>query len=79
MDSAIEDCTMPPPKVLLKPLPHALIYTYLDVKHKCPVIANDTLDDSSLEKLLVLLRKYKGVIGYSIDDIKGISPSLDMH
>ena len=40
---------------------------------------NDTLDDPSLEKWLVYLSKYKGVIGYSIDDIKGISPSLGMH
>ena len=37
------------------------------------------LDNSSLEKLLVLLRKYRGVIGYSLDDIKGISPTLVMH
>ncbi|CAO2827405.1 unnamed protein product [Amaranthus hypochondriacus] len=62
VDSTKEECTMPPPKVSLKPLPSGLIYAYLDVEHDCPVIVNDALDDPSLEKLLVLLRKYKGVI-----------------
>ena len=37
------------------------------------------LDDTSLEKLLVLLRKYRSVIGYSLDDIKGVGPTLVMH
>ena len=32
-----------------------------------------------LKKLLVILRKYKNVIGYTIDDIKGINPSFCMH
>ncbi|XP_021750654.1 uncharacterized protein LOC110716341 [Chenopodium quinoa] len=37
------------------------------------------LDDTSLEKLLVVLKKYRDVIGYKIDDIKGISPTICMH
>ena len=37
------------------------------------------LDDTSLEKLLVLLRKYQSVIGYSLDDIKRVIPTLVMH
>ena len=44
-----------------------------------PVIVNASLDDSSLAKLLDVLKTYQGVIGYSIDDIKGISPSIAMH
>ncbi|XP_021770244.1 uncharacterized protein LOC110734402 [Chenopodium quinoa] len=44
-----------------------------------PVIVNTNLDDTSLEKLLVVLREYRSVIGYVIDDIKGISPTICMH
>ncbi|XP_021743097.1 uncharacterized protein LOC110709193 [Chenopodium quinoa] len=44
-----------------------------------PVIVNTNLDDTSLEKLLVVLREYRSVIGYAIDDIKGISPTICMH
>ena len=79
MDSAMEECTIPPLKVSLKPFLLGLKYAYLDVEHNCPVIVNNALDDPSLEKLLVLLRKYKGVIRYSINDIKGINPSLGMY
>ena len=41
-----------------------------------PIIVNAELDDIHIEKVLVVLRKYKNVIGYSIDDIKGINPSF---
>ncbi|XP_021761194.1 uncharacterized protein LOC110726028 [Chenopodium quinoa] len=44
-----------------------------------PVIVNTNLDDTSLEKLLVVLREYRSVIGYAIDDIKGISPTICIH
>ena len=74
-----EESTTPPPKVELKPLPHLLKYDFLDEDEKYPVIVNSKLDDASLEKLLVVLRKYRSVIGYSVDDIKGISPSLCKH
>ena len=49
VDSLMEECTMPPPKVSLKPLPPGLKYAYLDVEQKCLAIVNDTLDDPSLE------------------------------
>ena len=32
-----------------------------------------------MEQLLDVLRKYKGAIGYSIDDIRELSPSFCMH
>ena len=31
------------------------------------------------QKLLEIIRKYKGAIAWSIDDLKGISPSICMH
>ncbi|XP_021760257.1 uncharacterized protein LOC110725097 [Chenopodium quinoa] len=76
---AKEERTTPPPKVELKPLPPLLKYAFLDDSENYPVIVNAKLDDTSLEKLLVVLRKYRDVIGYKIDDIKGISPTICMH
>ena len=74
-----EESSTPPPKVDLKPLPPSLKHAYLDEACLKPVIVSAELDDQSLEKLLTVLRKFQSVIGYSIDDIKGISPSLVMH
>ena len=65
-------------RVSLKPLPLSLKYVYLDGDGNKPVIMNSELDDTSLEKLLAPLNKYQSVIGYSLDDIKGISPKLVM-
>ncbi|XP_021765436.1 uncharacterized protein LOC110729952 [Chenopodium quinoa] len=76
---AKEERTTPPPKVELKPLPPLLKYAFLDDSESYPVIVNAKLDDTSLEKLLVVLREYRDVIGYKIDDIKGISPTICMH
>jgi len=67
------------PKVELKPLPSHLRYEFLDPKHKYPIIVNAKLNSPQLEKLLDALRKYRGAINYSIDDIKDLSPSLCMH
>ncbi|XP_021714895.1 uncharacterized protein LOC110682862 [Chenopodium quinoa] len=74
-----EERSTPPPKVELKPLSPSLKYVFLDDNETYPVIVNTNLDDTSLEKLLVVLREYRSVIGYAIDDIKGISPTTCMH
>ncbi|KAI3716043.1 hypothetical protein L6452_23087 [Arctium lappa] len=68
-----------PPKVDLKPLPSHLKYAFLGSNNVYPVIVNASLSENELTKLLKVLRKYKTVIGYSIDDLKGISPSFCMH
>jgi len=64
------------PKVDLKPLSSHLRYEFLDPDNKFPVIVSSKLDGPQLEKLLNVLRKHRGAIGYSIDDIKGLSPSI---
>ncbi|XP_056688773.1 uncharacterized protein [Spinacia oleracea] len=68
-----------PPEVELKPLPSNLKYVFLGSNDTYPVIVNAELDDIQIEQLLTVLRKYKNVIGYTIDDIKGINPSFCMH
>ena len=63
----------------LKPQPPHLMYEFLDPDHIFLVIVSTKLDDHQLEKLLDMLIKHTSVIGYSIDHIKGINPSLYMH
>ncbi|KAG7599431.1 Reverse transcriptase domain [Arabidopsis suecica] len=67
------------PKVDLKPLPQGLRYAFLGTNSTYPVIINAALNDDEVNLLLSELRKYRKAIGYSLSDIKGISPSLCNH
>ncbi|KAG7543337.1 Integrase catalytic core [Arabidopsis thaliana x Arabidopsis arenosa] len=67
------------PKVDLKPLPQGLRYAFLGTNSTYPVIINAALNDDEVNLLLSELRKYRRAIGYSLSDIKGISPSLCNH
>jgi hypothetical protein len=44
-----------------------------------PVIVSDKLSLEENEKLLILLKKHRKVIGYSINDLKGLSPAFCTH
>ncbi|RVW68547.1 hypothetical protein CK203_063695 [Vitis vinifera] len=68
-----------PPKLELKWLPSHLRYAFLKDSSFYPVIINSSLNDLEEEKLLRVLREHKKAIGWTIDDIKGISPSICMH
>ncbi|KAJ9554347.1 hypothetical protein OSB04_018392 [Centaurea solstitialis] len=57
-----------PPKVDLKPLPSNLNYAFLGDDSTYPVIVSSSLSSSQLDKLLHVLRKYRSVLAYSIDD-----------
>ena len=74
---------LPPPKgdpsFELKPLPKNLKYAYLDEKSIYPVIISANLSSEEEEKLLDVLKAHRPAIGYSLDDLKGISPALCMH
>ena len=65
-----------PPQLNLKPLPLDLKYAYLDDKR---YYLQATLSSAQENMLLETLKKHKGVIGWSFEDIKGISSSLCMH
>src|SRR3954464_5591709 len=67
------------PNLELKQLPNHLRYSLLDEQKKYPVIINASLNSEEEEKLLRILRRYKQAIGWTIDDIKGISPAICMH
>ena len=66
------------PKVELKPIPSHLIYEFLDPDNRFSVIVSSKLGGLRLKKLLDVLRRYSGAVGYSINDIKGLSPSFCM-
>jgi hypothetical protein len=70
------------PQVLevdLKPLPKGLKYEFLGADKTYPVIVGDELSPKENEKLLILLKKHRKVIGYSINDLKGPSPAFCTH
>ena len=63
----------------LKELPSHLKYEFLEPEKRKPVIISNALTEAEEQKLLVILRKYKEAIAWSIEDLKGISPSICMH
>nr|XP_009779305.1 PREDICTED: uncharacterized protein LOC104228520 [Nicotiana sylvestris]XP_016509330.1 PREDICTED: uncharacterized protein LOC107826811 [Nicotiana tabacum] len=67
------------PKLELKPLPAHLRYDYLGNSEILPVIILSSLTNIQEEKLLRVLCDHKKAIGWTIVDIKGISPSFCMH
>ena len=56
----------------LKELPSHLKYEFLEPKKRKPVIISAALTEVEKQKLLVVLRKYKEAIAWSIEDLKGI-------
>jgi hypothetical protein len=74
---------IPPPKgdpsFELKPLPQELKYAYLDEKNIYHVIISANLLAKEEAELLDLLKAHRAAIRYSLDDLKGISPTLCMH
>ncbi|KAK1653297.1 hypothetical protein QYE76_071102, partial [Lolium multiflorum] len=83
-DLPVEDLgTTPPPKedpvFDLKPLPDNLKYAHIDDNKIYPVIISSKLSEIEEERLLEILKKHRGAIGYTLDDLKGISPSICQH
>jgi hypothetical protein len=62
--------------VELKQLPPGLQYVFLNGDHKTLVIISDKLSNNETQRLVATMEKYRSVIGYSLKDLKGISPSL---
>ncbi|XP_062080764.1 uncharacterized protein LOC133785556 [Humulus lupulus] len=63
----------------LKPLPNHLKYAYLRDNEMFPVIISAMLGAGKEHLLLAVLKKYIRAIGWTMADIKGISPSFCMH
>ena len=54
-------------------------YEFLEPEKRKPVIISAALTKAEEQKLLEILRKYKEAIASSIEDLKGISPSICIH
>jgi len=67
------------PKVELKRLPSTLRYEFLGPNCTYPIIVNASLNAFQADSLLRVLREHRKVIGYTLDDLKGIHPSVCMH
>jgi hypothetical protein len=67
------------PELELKPLPGNLKYVFIGDNNTLPVIIAKGLTSAQEEKLVKLLCDHKTAIGWTLADIKGISPSMCMH
>ena len=65
--------------LVLKELPSHLKYAYLELPKNKPVIISARLSDVEEQSLLEILKKHKESIAWSIEDLKGIIPSICMH
>ncbi|CAN6720949.1 unnamed protein product [Malus baccata var. baccata] len=67
------------PVLDLKPLPDHLKYVFLGDEETLPVIVSSSLTILEEEKLIRVLKEHKTAIGWTLADIKGISPTTCMH
>jgi cobalamin biosynthesis Mg chelatase CobN len=63
----------------LKQLPSGLHYVFLNSNRETLVFISDKLSNDETQRLVATLEKYRSVIGYSLKDLKGITPSLCTH
>ncbi|KAI3772812.1 hypothetical protein L6452_04006 [Arctium lappa] len=68
-----------PPDLELKQLPSHLKYAFLGGEDKLPVIISATLELHQEKKLVDMLKLHTKAIGWTIADLKGISPSICQH
>ncbi|CAN6563494.1 unnamed protein product [Malus baccata var. baccata] len=63
----------------LKPLPSHLKYIFLGENETLPAIISSSLTAQEEEKLVRVLKEFKSALGWTLADIKGISPMTCMH
>ncbi|CAN6687791.1 unnamed protein product [Malus baccata var. baccata] len=83
LDSVLANKLLPsivqPPTLELKPLPSHLKYVFLGEDQTLPVIISSSLTAQEEDMLIRVLKEHKSVIGWTLADIKGISPTTCMH
>lgn len=68
-----------PPKLELKPLPSSLKYAFLEDGDTYPVIITSALEPQKEKALTIVLKTHRTALGWTISDLKGISPTRCMH
>ena len=61
---------------MLKPLPLGLKYAFLNNDRESAVIISDKISKDETLWLLTILEKHRSAFGYSLEDLKGISPAF---
>ncbi|CAN6725455.1 unnamed protein product [Malus baccata var. baccata] len=67
------------PTLEINPLPDHLKYVFLGDDETLPIIFSSSLTTHEEEKLVRVLREHKTAIGWTLADIRGISPTTCMH
>ena len=67
------------PSLELKVLPEHLKYAYLGGKDTLPVIIASHLTEQQEDSLMSILERHREAIGWTMKDIKGISPAIVQH
>ncbi|CAM8889844.1 unnamed protein product [Rhodiola kirilowii] len=67
------------PEVELKPLPDHLKYVFLGENGTLPVIIKNGLEMDQERRLIEVLTRHKMAIGWTLGDLRGISPAVCMH
>ena len=63
----------------LKVLPSTLKYVFLDETEAKPVIISNLLTKEEEARLIIVLKTNQEAMGWTLSDLKGISPSYCMH
>ena len=69
----------PRPPIELKTLPPGLTYAFLNNNPEFLVIISDKLTQEQTLRLMTILEKHHSVFGYSLQDLRGISPMTCTH
>ena len=67
------------PSLELKALPEHLKYAYLGGRETLPVIITSHLTEQQEDSLMSILKRHREAIGWTMKDIKGISPAIVQH
>ena len=67
------------PPIELKSLPSGLRYAFLNSDVESPIIISDKLSEEETAKLIAILEKHRPVLGYTLEDLMGISLALCTH
>ncbi|CAM8953557.1 unnamed protein product [Rhodiola kirilowii] len=70
---------MQAPKIELKSLPGHLKYAFLGDNDTLPVIIKSGLEAGQEQSLIKVLKQHKLAIGWTLADLRGISPAVCMH
>ncbi|CAM8914073.1 unnamed protein product [Rhodiola kirilowii] len=70
---------MQAPEIELKPLPEHLKYAFLRENSTLPVMIKSGLEADQERRLVKVLRQHKLAIGWTLADLRGVSPAVCMH